>query len=130
MINFSLLMTSRSMISLDALWDTSLPAVVSQLSDRGYSVEQDHMLEAAGRRGLVKKFPVRPGPATLTAARNDTGDGSIEFVLDGASFGRSTGAARRDAVLWMQLVGLGVQFSEAYAVESLVSDPDFPAGLP
>lgn len=39
MINFSLLMTPHSAISLDALWELALPRVIRELSDRGYTVQ-------------------------------------------------------------------------------------------
>ena len=129
MIKFSVLRTSHSMTSLDHLWETALPDVIEQLTESGYTVaEQDSPQQADEQHRLHRKYRLEPGPATLTAITNDTGDGSIQFVFTGPRFGMRFGTEEADPVLWMRLVTLGVKLGETYIVVPSVVDPDFVIG--
>jgi hypothetical protein len=86
MINFSVLMTPRSKVSLEGLWEATLPEVIAQLTEAGYSADEDDTAQAPALHGLLRKYRVEPGPATLTAVTNDTDAGSIQFVLTGPKF--------------------------------------------
>jgi hypothetical protein len=128
MINFSVLMTPQSKISLEGLWEATLPEVIAQLTEAGYSVDEDDTAQAPALHGLLRKYRVEPGPATLTAVTNDTDAGSIQFVLTGPKFGMRFGTEEADPVLWMRLVSLKVKFGESYLVVPSVVDPDFVIG--
>ena len=104
--------------------------MIEQLADCGYTINEDDPAEDVGEHGILRKYRIEPGPATLTAATNQTGRGSIQFVLTGPQFGMRGGPQETDAVLWMRLVGLGVKFGEAYMVVPSVVDPDFTTGSP
>jgi hypothetical protein len=128
MINFSLMMTPESTITLNALWDRALPAVIQQLNDCGYTVDQADTAEAVGLHGFLRHYHLKPGPATLTATADDSGAGSIQFILDGSTFGTRRRSQEADPVLWMRLVTLGVQCAGTYMVVPNVVDPDDPTG--
>jgi hypothetical protein len=128
MINFSLLRTPQSKISLEGLWDAALPDVIAQLTECGYTVDEEDTAQVPAVHGLLRKYRVEPGPATLTAVTNDTDNGSIQFVLTGPRFGMRFGTEEADPVLWMRLVTLGVRFGESYLLVPSVVDPDFVIG--
>jgi hypothetical protein len=112
MINFSVLRTRQSTISLEGLWEVALPEVIAQLSQSGYTVNEDDMAQEVAAHGFLHKYRLEPGPATLTAVTDNTGDGSIQFALTGPKFGMRFGTEEADPVLWMRLVALGVKFGE------------------
>lgn len=87
MIKMTLLLVPESTTSLRGVWNEALPAVIDELEAGGYAVDRRELLEAAGEHGWLQKFRVEPGPATLTAAANTSGDGSIQFDLKGERFG-------------------------------------------
>ena len=132
MITFSVLMTPKTTISLDDLWEAALPEVIEQLRDCGYTVEEvnedDPPQAAVKELRPHQTYRLEPGPATLTAVTNPTDDGSIQFVLTGPKFGMRFGAEEADPVLWMRLVTLGVRLGETYIVVPSVVDPDFVIG--
>jgi hypothetical protein len=129
MINFSVLMTPQSTISLDDLSEAALPEVIEQLTESGYTVEEEDSPRAdVEQLRPHRKYRLEPGPATLTAVTDRTGDGSIRFVLTGPKFGMRFGSEEADPVLWMRLVSLGVKFGETYIVVPSVIDPDFVIG--
>ena len=132
MINFSVLRTPQTTISLDGLREAALPEVIGELTDCGYSVEEveedDPAQAAVEQLRPHKTYRLEPGPATLTAVANPTDDGSIQFVLTGPKFGMRFGTEEADPVLWMKLVTLGVRLGETYMVVPSVVDPDFVIG--
>jgi hypothetical protein len=131
MINFSVLMTPQTTISLDQLRDAALPEVIEQLRECGYTVEEvEDDPPQAGVKQLRphQTYRLEPGPATLTAVTNPTDGGSIQFVLTGPKFGMRFGTEEADPVLWMKLVTLGVRLGETYMVVPSVVDPDFVIG--
>jgi len=132
MINFSVLRTPQTTISLDDLREAALPEVIGELTDCGYSVEEveedDPAQAAVEQLRPHKTYRLKPGPATLTAVANRTDDGSIQFVLTGPKFGMRFGTEEADPVLWMKLVTLGVRLGETYMVVPSVVDPDFVIG--
>jgi hypothetical protein len=99
-----------------------------QLTECGYSVDEEDTAQAPAMHGRLCKYRVEPGPATLTAVSNDTDTGHIQFVLTGPRFGIRFGTEEADPVLWMRLVSLGVKFGENYIVVPSVVDPDFVIG--
>jgi hypothetical protein len=113
MINFSMPRTSQSTISLDDLWEAALPEVIEQLTECGYTADEEESPQAATRqRRRHRQYRLEPGPATLTAITNRTGEGSIQFALTGPKFGMRFGTEEADPVLWMRLVRLGVKLGE------------------
>jgi hypothetical protein len=130
MIDFSLLLTQDSTISVEYLRQTALPAVVGELDECGYAVDQDDTAAAADEHGLVHQYRIAPRPASMRVTSSDIGQGGMQFRLTGDKFGRATGAGEKDPVLWMRLVVLGFRLSQAYTLVSDVSDPDFPTTLP
>jgi hypothetical protein len=132
MINFSVLMTPESKISLDDLWEAALPEVIEQVTASGYTVEE--IKEEDSPPGAVEQLQPRrgyrlePGPAGLIAVMNRTGEGSLQFVFTGPRFGMRFGTEEADPVLWMRLVTLGVRFGERHLVIPSVVDPDFVIG--
>lgn len=131
MINFTVIMTPQSTISLQGLWQAVLPEVIGQLRESGYTVDEIEPGDPAHAVPLhrgVHQYRVEPGPATLTALTNDADEGSVQFVLTGPRFGMRFGTEEADPVLWMRLVTLGVRFGETYAVVPSVVDPDFVIG--
>jgi hypothetical protein len=125
MIAFSLAMLPESKIALASLWEQALPAVLAELADCGYTVDEDVVMAQAVDEQFVLTYRVEPGGATLTASTSDT-DGSLRFILDGDRFGMSSAARETDPVLWMRLVQVGIRLGESYTVLPSVSDPDFP----
>jgi hypothetical protein len=123
MINFSLLMVPESGISLESLWEQSLPALIEVLGESRYTVLPDDTVEAVGVHRLRHTYRLEPGPATLAAGFTKTGGGKVEFVLDGDNFGMTLDPGQKDQLLWMRLVVLGVQFTERFAVVPTVCDP-------
>jgi hypothetical protein len=130
MINFSLLIVPESAISPKSLWEKSLPTLIELLGDYGYTIVSDDTVEAVGIHRLRHTYRLEPGPATLTAGFTTTGDGKVEFVLDGDNFGMALAPGQKDQLLWMRLVVLGVQFAETFAVISNVCDPACMAERP
>jgi hypothetical protein len=132
MINFSVLMTPKTTISLDALWEAAKPEVIEQLKDSGYTdeetKEEDPPQAAVKQLRRHQTYRLEPGPATLTAITNPTDDGCIQFVLTGPKFSMRFGTEEADPVLWMRLVTLGVRLGETYMVVPSVVDPDFVIG--
>jgi hypothetical protein len=124
MIYFSLAMLPESKIALASLWKQALPAVLAELADCGYTVDEGVMVQAVDEQ-FVLTYRVEPGGATLTVSTSDT-DGSLLFILDGDRFGMGSAARETDPVLWMRLVQLGIRLGESYTVLPSVSDPDFP----
>ena len=131
MINFSVLMTPQTTISLDGLWEAALPEVIEQLRDSGYTVEEvkedDPPQAAVKQLRPHQTYRLEPGPATLTAVTDPAGDGTIQFLLTGPKFGMRFGTEEADPVLWMRLVTL-VKLGETYMVVASVVDPDFVIG--
>jgi hypothetical protein len=126
MINFSLLLTAQSTVTVERLLKTALPAVIAALNESGYAVDDTPMSETVDERGWARQYRVEPGPATLLAATKKTDGGSVQFTLNGAKFGSAAGGLDRDPVLWMRLVVVGVQFRNSSAVVASVVDPDVP----
>src|ERR1700704_3436261 len=101
MINFSVLMTRRSTISLEDLWDAALPEVIDQLTESGYTVEEEDSPQAAAKPlRQHRRYRLGTGPATLTAVTHPAGGGGIQFVLTGPRFGMRFGTEEADPVLW------------------------------
>jgi hypothetical protein len=132
LINFTVLMTPQTTISLDALWQAALPEVIAEIKGSGYTVEEvedgDPAQPAVTPLRSHQTYRLEPGPATLTAVLNPTDDGSIQFALTGPRFGMRFGTDQADPVLWMRLVTLGVRLGETYMVVPSVVDPDFVIG--
>lgn len=127
----TLLLVPETTTSLRGVWDEALPAVIDELEAGGYAVDRDELLEAAGEYGWLQKFRVEPGPATLTAAANTSGDGSIQFDLKGERFGqKGLRYGNHDEALWDRLEALGHQLGTAHGVVSTIGDPDFVTGGP
>ncbi len=127
----TLILVPESTTSLDGVWNEALPAVIDELEAGGYTVDRDELLEAAAEHGWLQKFRVEPGPATLTAAANISGGGSIVFDLKGEKFGqKGLRYGNYDEVLWDRLEALGNQLSAAHTVVATIGDPDFVAGGP
>lgn len=124
MIYFSLAMLPESKIALASLLKQALPAVLAELADCGYTVDEGVMVQAVDEQ-FVLTYRVEPGGATLIVSTSDT-DGSLLFILDGDRFGMSSAARETDPVLWMGLVQLGIRLGESYTVLPSISDPDFP----
>ena len=123
MINFSLMMTPESTVSVDGLCSAALPGVLSVLAERGYAVSEGSP-SGWPLPGGVREFSVGPGLLRVSAD-----GGGVEFALQGPDFGivGIDAGAGHDAVLWMRLLTLGLQLQQAHAVVAAVSDPEFPA---
>ncbi len=127
----TLILVPESTTSLDGVWNEALPAVIDELEAGGYTVDRDELLEAAAEHGWLQKFRVEPGPATLTAAANTGGGGSIQFDLGGERFGqKGLRYGNHDEALWDRLEALGNQLSAAHTVVATIGDPDFVTGGP
>ena len=125
----TLLLVPETTTSLRGVWNEALPAVIDELEAGGYTVDRDELLEAATEHGWLQKFRVEPGPATLTAAVNTSGGGSIVFDLRGERFGqKGLRYGNHDEALWDRLEALGHQLETVHAVVSSIGDPDFVTG--
>jgi hypothetical protein len=130
-IRLSLLLVPESTTSLRGVWNEALPAVIDELEAGGYAVDRHELLEAAAEHGWLQRFGIEPGPATLTAAANTSGDGSIVFDLKGEKFGqKGLRCSDHDEALWDRLEALGDQLSAAHTVVATIGDPDFVTGGP
>jgi hypothetical protein len=126
MIHFTLGMTPESTITVDALRQQALAAVIDELIDRGYTVNHD---DRAGQViPLGTSYRLEPGPATLTLRTTGGVPGSIEFLLEGDKFGMAGRRTENDPVVWMRLWTLGHRLGNAYKVVPHVSAPDIAAG--
>jgi hypothetical protein len=128
MINFSLVATPASTISIDQLWTAAVPKVLTVLAECGY-VGHEVGVHAAYDHGLTKRYRIEHGPGMLTA-KNDGVNGSIQFILAGDKFGMARAGQASDPLVWMRLVQLGFEFGELHKVLPRVFDPDVVAGSP
>ena len=130
-IKMTLILVPESTTSLDGVWNEALPAVIDELEVGGYTVDREELLEAATEHGWLQKFRVEPGPATLTAAANTSGGGSIVFDLRGERFGqKGLRYGNHDEALWDKLEALANRLGAAHTVVPTIGDPDFVTGGP
>lgn len=130
-IKMTLILGPESTTSLDGVWNEALPAVIDELEAGGYTVDRDELFEAATEHGWLQKFRVEPSPATLTAAANTSGGGSIVFDLRGERFGqKGLRYGNHDEALWDKLEALANRLGAAHAVVPTIGDPDFVTGGP
>jgi hypothetical protein len=130
-ITLWLILVPGSTTSLRGLWNEALPAVIKELNDRGYTVDQENRDEAESDYGWLHEYRVEPGPATLTAAANTSEDGNVRFDLHGERFGqKGLHGSNHDEALWDGLEALGNRLSAANNVVSTTSDANFATGGP
>src|SRR5205807_9575597 len=127
-INFSLVPTPESTISIDQLWEAALPKVLAGLSECGY-VGHEVDVQAVNSRGLTKRYRIQPGPGTLSATKDGV-NGSIQFVLNGDKFGLGRVGHPKNPLAWMRLVQIGFEFGALHKVLPKVCDPDVVTDSP
>ena len=105
-------------------------AVTEMLADCCYQVCRDASQPAVpdlDAAGLVQRYTIEPGPASLTMQTAVSG-GGVEFVFEGPRFGIGGQVGDMDLVLWTRLVTLGARLNEAYGVIPEVGDPQYSGG--
>lgn len=124
MIALSMQLVTQSAMSLDVLWHEALSEVVAQLHRGGYVVDPDINSESLDEYGFIQQFRVVPGPATLIAARDDRGMGSVGILLIGHKFGLPAERVGKDQSIWDRLETVRSTLEETYFVAAEIFDPE------
>jgi len=131
MIRMSLIRTGATTSNLQRLWDEAVPAVIAELREAGYSVDQDSRAEAVDLDRWQHAYSVEPGPAVLSATAFDSDSGIIWIDLHGDRFcGEGYFDRNNDSALWDRLEALAGRISSAHRVVADVGDPDIVIGVP
>ena len=102
-------------------------AVTEMLADCCYQVCRDASQPAVpdlDAAGLVQRYTIEPGPASLTMQTAVSG-GGVEFVFEGPRFGIGGQVGDKDLVLWTRLVTLGAENTFHY--RALFEEHDIPS---
>jgi hypothetical protein len=97
---------------------------VAELHRGGYVVDPDINSESLDEYGFIQQFRVVPGPATLIAARDDRGMGSVGILLIGHKFGLPAERVGKDQSIWDRLETVRSTLEETYFVAAEIFDPE------
>ena len=119
-IKMTLILVPETTTSLDGVWN--------ELEASGYTVTETSCSKPPRNTDGCRNFG-RPGPATLTAAANTSGGGSIQFDLRGERFGqKGLRYGNHDKGLWDRLEApanrLGTLMESSQMSETRTSRPE------
>jgi hypothetical protein len=130
MIRLTLMCVEPTISTLRELWDDAMPALIGELREAGYTVDEDNRYEAVRDDGWELRHAIEPDSGILVGTAFDLEGGLIWISLHGDRFHAQGYDRPMDAAMWDRIEAVGQRLAVAHRVIHDVGDPDSVTGAP